>query len=422
LEHSVARDLICFSHLRWNFVYQRPNHLMVRAARDRRVYFIEEPVFSTATTPGFARRSEAGVTIVTPNLPADLTAHDVSRALGRLLDDLVEVEAVNRPDLWYYTPMALPWSRHLRANATIYDSMDDLTGFRGAPPALAELEAELLARARVVFCGGVSLHARMRDRHPLTYCFPSSVDLEHFLRARSRVAEPADQAAIAAPRIGYAGVIDERIDFALVDGVAATRADWQIVLVGPLAKIRPEDVPARTNVHQLGLKAYGELPDYLAGWDVGWMPFARNPATRFISPTKTPEYLAAGLPVVSTSIHDVVESYGRKGLVDIADSVSETVRLMDRALRGDGPDKERVDRALRSSSWDQTWRDMDAIVQGLAPARADAPKPEQRAGTSTGRPAIPDERHNHVGVAHAKARVRANADRRGAPAAERGSR
>jgi UDP-galactopyranose mutase len=403
LEHSVTRDLICFSHLRWNFVYQRPNHLMVRAAHDRRVYFIEEPVFSSDGTAGYQRRVEAGVTIITPHLPAEMGAQDSPRALGRLLDDLVKAEAIDRPNLWYYTPMALPWSRHLAANATIYDSMDDLTGFRGAPPALRELEAELLSRAAVIFCGGVSLHARMRDRHPRTYCFPSAVDLEHFRRARTTTTRPADQASIAPPRIGYAGVIDERIDLALVDGLAATRPDWQIVLLGPLAKIRPEDVPARSNIYQLGLKAYGELPDYLGGWDVGWMPFARNAATRFISPTKTPEYLAAGLPVVSTSIHDVIESYGRQGLVAIADSVTETVRAVDGALRGAGPDLDRVDRALASTSWDRTWRAMDAIVGSLAPAIV--ARLEPRAAPLAARTTSPAGGNKRIGVGRVTART-----------------
>jgi UDP-galactopyranose mutase len=252
LEQSVTRDLICFSHLRWNFVYQRPNHLMVRAAHDRRVYFIEEPVFSSDGTAGYQRRVEAGVTIITPHLPAEMSAQDGPLALGRLLDDLVKAEAIDRPNLWYYTPMALPWSRHLAANATIYDSMDDLTGFRGAPPALRELEAELLSRAAVIFCGGVSLHARMRDRHPRTYCFPSAVDLEHFRRARTTTTRPADQASIAPPRIGYAGVIDERIDLALVDDsptvldvLAAIVAEWsldRVLITHEMDAISPDRV------------------------------------------------------------------------------------------------------------------------------------------------------------------------------------
>jgi UDP-galactopyranose mutase len=242
----------------------------------------------------------------------------------------------------------------------------------------------------------------MRDRHPRAYCFPSAVDLDHFRSARTTTSRPADQASIAPPRIGYAGVIDERIDLELVDGLAATRPDWQIVLLGPLAKIRPEDVPARSNIYKLGLKTYGELPDYLGGWDVGWMPFARNAATRFISPTKTPEYLAAGLPVVSTSIHDVVESYGRQGLVAIADSVTETIRVIDRALRGAGPDLDRVDRALATTSWDGTWRAMDAIVGGLG-ALQNVARSERRAAPPAARTTSQAGRNSRVGVGRGRA-------------------
>ena len=366
---SLARDLICFSHLRWNFVRQRPNHLMARAAKDRRVYYVEEPMPTDGSFAHLERRTEAGVTIVTPHLPASLETGDAQEVLAALMTDLVGTDEIRRPTLWYYTPMALPWSRHLGADVTVFDSMDDLTGFRGAPDGLGALEDELLARADIVFCGGASLHARMAHRHPNSHCFPSSVDLDHFRRARSSETEPSDQSAIAHPRIGYAGVIDERINLDLIAGVAARRPDWQLVLVGPIAKIAPEDVPVAPNIHQLGMKTYAELPDYLAGWDIGWMPFAHNDATRFISPTKTPEYLAAGLPVVSTSIHDVVEAYGSAGLVTIADSLDDTIAAIDAALDGAVPDVAHVDQVLARASWDSTWRAMDAIVRDLTTVR-----------------------------------------------------
>jgi glycosyltransferase involved in cell wall biosynthesis len=358
----VHRDLVCFSHLRWDFVYQRPNHLMARAAKDRRVFFVEEPTFGE---PGPARWSTAvwdGVTVATPRLPDGLDGDALCRALASLVDGLFREQGIRRPVLWYYTPMALPWTRQLNAAATIFDSMDHLAGFRGAPPDLIELEAELVERADLVFCGGASLHERMRHRHPASHPFPSSVDVAHFRGARRAVADPEDQVSIARPRIGYAGVIDERIDRDLIAGVAVARPDWQLVLLGPVVKIEESELPRRPNIHYLGLKSYTELPTYLGGWNVGWMPFARNEATRYISPTKTPEYLAAGLPVVSTSIRDVVEPYGTQGLVAIADSVETTLHAIESALAGSVAGLERADAFLATRSWDRTWAAMSALV------------------------------------------------------------
>ena len=375
----MARDLVCFSHLRWDFVYQRPNHLMARAAANRRVFFVEEPARSRARLPYLTSVQHDGVTVVTPRLPAGLSEAQTRRALAELIDRHVAAERIRRPVLWYYTPMALPWTRQLEAGAVVYDSMDHLAGFRNAPSDLLTLEAELVERADLVFCGGRSLHERMRRRHPASHCFPSSVDVPHFATGRNCLDEPPDQYGIPRPRIGYAGVIDERIDLALIDGVAAARPDWQIVLVGPIAKISPKAVSRRPNVHRLGLKGYADLPAYLGSWDIGWMPFARNDATRFISPTKTPEYLAAGLPVVSTSIADVVEPYGRRGLASIADTIADTTSAIERTLAGHRPDRATVDRFLAAGSWDRTWASMADLVDRLdgrrvaIPVRAEEP-------------------------------------------------
>jgi UDP-galactopyranose mutase len=362
---SVPRDLVCFSHLRWDYVYQRPNHLMARAARERRVYFIEEPMESPHPLPRTTIVVRDRVRVVTPWLPEGLPEAARTRALAALIDRLMLSEGIDRPLLWYYTPMALPWTRHLANTGVIFDSMDHLAAFRGAPPALLDLESELLERADLVFCGGASLHERMRQRHRHSHCFPSSVDEQHFGKARSANTDPTVQASIARPRVGYAGVIDERIDLELIDGVARARPDWQIVLIGPVAKIAPEDIPSLPNVHLLGLQPYADLPSFLAGWDVGWMPFARNDATRYISPTKTPEYLAAGLPVVSTSIRDVVTPYGDAGLVTIADSVDDTVQAIDQTMAGARPSLGAVDAFLSVRSWDRTWSTMASLIAAL---------------------------------------------------------
>ena len=406
---TVAPDLLCFSHLRWDFVYQRPNHLMARAAADRRVFFIEEPLFEDGATPHFRNAFREGVSILTPLLPSGLDDRATEGALADLLQRLIRREGVGRPDLWYYTPMALPWSRDVDAGTTVYDSMDHLAGFVGAPAGLVDLEQELLDRADLVFCGGPSLHERLRERRRDARCFPSSVDVGHFRRARTSVADPADAAGIPRPRIGYAGVIDERIDLTLIAGVAEARPDFHIVLLGPITKIDPATVPDRSNVHRLGRKDYADLPGYLGGWDIGWMPFARNASTRYISPTKTPEYLAAGLPVVSTSIRDVVEPYGRLGLVAIADDVRATCTAIDASLAGRDGDSGRVDDFLAQSSWDRTWAAMAAELEAARrPGSSTAAKgseqlvmePALRAPRST------DPTTRPTGTAHARRTAR----------------
>jgi UDP-galactopyranose mutase len=240
--------------------------------------------------------------------------------------------------------------------------MDELSAFKDAPPVLIDREQELLRIADIVFTGGRSLHAAKRALHPRVHCFPSSVDVTHFVGARALRAEPADQRPIPHPRLGFCGVIDERTDLTLLDGLAHARPDWQLVMLGPVVKIDPSTLPRRPNIHYLGFKWYPELPDYLAGWDVALLPFAHNESTRFISPTKTLEYLAAGLPIVSTSVRDVVATFGRRGLVAIADGVAETVAAVDGALQTDGAERAMrlvaYDSYLCRASWERTWQAM----------------------------------------------------------------
>jgi UDP-galactopyranose mutase len=283
-------------------------------------------------------------------------------AQRRSIDELIAREGIRDYVLWYYTPMALAFTDHLEAETVVFDCMDELSGFAGAPAELGELERRLFERAGLVLTGGYSLYEAKRDRHPNVHPIPSSVDPSHFRKARSWSAEPADQASIGHPRLGYFGVIDERVDLGLLAAVAETMPDWQIVMVGPITKIDPGSLPRRPNIHYLGPKAYEELPGYLAGWDVALLPFARNDATRFISPTKTPEYLAAGRPVVSTSIRDVVRTYGEAGLVRIADRPDEFVAAVRASLAGHGVGwLDRVDRFLAGQSWDRTWSRIEAL-------------------------------------------------------------
>jgi UDP-galactopyranose mutase len=373
-EARAPADLVCFSHLRWNFVFQRPQHLMSRFARERRVFFFEEPERGALAPRLVLSRSPEGVLVATPHLPSGLDPHAEHEALRELLDALLVEHGSGDRVLWYYTPMALPFSRHLAARAVVYDCMDELALFRGAPPVLVEREAQLLRRADVVFTGGVSLWEAKRGRHPSVHAFPSSVDVAHFARARAAQPEPAELAGVPRPRIGFCGVVDERLDAPLVEAVARARPAWRLVMVGPVVKIDPASLPRLPNLHWVGGRDYGDLPRWFSAWDVAMMPFARNEATRFISPTKTPEYLAAGLPVVSTSIRDVVRPYGERGLVRIADDPDAFVRAIEACLAEDAaPRRAAADAFLATRSWDDTWRRMRDLTERAA-AREAAPR------------------------------------------------
>jgi glycosyltransferase involved in cell wall biosynthesis len=368
--------LICFSHLRWNFVFQRPQHLMSRFARDMNVIFWEEPVDIGTRETAYLQVREAhdatNVRIAVPHLPQGMPEDAREAALMRLLGAHI---ASFRGALvaWYYTPMMLPFSRHIDADVTVFDAMDELSKFKFAPAKLLELEQELIDRANIVFTGGSSLFEAKKDRHDNIHCFPSSVDRVHFLKARARQFDPADQEDLPKPRLGFYGVIDERFDSELLDKAAEMRPDWSFIMVGPVVKISEEDLPKRPNIHYLGSKTYDQLPAYLSGWDVALMPFAMNESTLFISPTKTPEYLAGGKPVVSTPIRDVVRHYGHLEGVKIADNAEDFVAQCEKALalsgqRG-GDWLAEADLMLSATSWDTTQARMAGLIEELLGTR-----------------------------------------------------
>lgn len=372
---SALPDLVCLSHLRWDFVYQRPQHLLTRFARERRVFFVEEPIFDAEFARMNVSRRDCGVTVMVPHLPAEqhetIAAEESQR---RLINHFLAEQNIGDYLLWYYTPMALGFTDHLKGLVTVYDCMDELSAFLWAPTALREREAELLRRADLVFTGGQSLYEAKRRQRPSVYAFPSSIDKAHFARARVSSPDPADQKDIPRPRFGFFGVIDERFDKELLSEVAAARPDWHFVMVGPVVKVDPQTLPRRANVHYLGGKSYEELPAYLANWDVALLPFARNESTRFISPTKTPEYLAAGKPVISTSIRDVVRPYAESGLVSIADTAEDFVAAGE-AFLAEQP-SQRIDRQARAdaflapNSWDKTWDRMSSLIEEVIDKRA----------------------------------------------------
>ena len=397
LQLTPEMDLLCFSHLRWRFVTQRPQHLLRRAATKRRVFYWEEP-FRHATeamplqanvmpgdgtetdSDGLPRFSleimqEGEVTVLRPHLRADLTEKQSAEAQACLLHRFLLYAAITNYMTWYYTPMATTFTHALRPAMTVYDCMDELSLFHGAPPALRIREEALLHMADVVFTGGLSLYEAKRKRHDNVHAFPSSIDHAHFASAKTIAmagAEPPDQAGIPHPRAGFYGVLDERLDIGLLREVAQLLPQVHFVLIGPVVKIDPATLPVATNLHYLGAKQYEELPSYLAGWDVALLPFSRNEATRFISPTKTPEYLAAGKPVVSTPICDVVREYGDAGLVMIAQTPEESAAAIRLALQPQSDAwREAVRRKLAQTSWDRTWSQMESeIARSFAQKRA----------------------------------------------------
>jgi UDP-galactopyranose mutase len=352
--------LVVYSHLRWDSVYQRPQHLVSRLSRRRLVLFVEEPIAAEPGVPDSwdVQFATPRLRICRPVLTSDGSngfGGDFER-LAKMMTLLLRWQEVGDHTAWLYTPMAWPLARSLAPELVVYDCMDELSAFLGAPAAMREREAELLRSADVVFTGGASLYRAKRSQHPRVRCFPSSVDARHFRPAREALALPPDLRAIPGPRLGYYGVLDERLDLDLLAALADARPEWNTVLIGPICKIDPASLPERPNLHYLGQRAYEDLPGYLAGFDACLLPFARNEATRFISPTKTLEYMAAEKPIVSTPIPDVADAYA--DVVYLADGPAEFVAACERALAAGPAERERraeaMRRVLQRTSWATT--------------------------------------------------------------------
>lgn len=365
-------DLVVFSHLRWDFVYQRPQHLMSRLAQGRRVFFVEEPVHRMGPA-GLEESSPcAGVTVLQPHTPVAVGgfADSQIQIIRPLLRDAFVRSSVKAPLVWFYTPMALPLLDVVPARAVIYDCMDELSAFDFAPPQLLEREAVLLECADLVLTGGPSLYEAKKSRHRNIHCFPSAVDVAHFAPAPGKPDKPDSNAIlhIERPRLGYFGVIDERLDIALVQALAEADPSWQIVMVGPVVKIDPARLPRHANIHWLGQQAYDALPALVQGWDVCLMPFALNAATRFISPTKTLEYMAAEKPVVSTAVRDVVSLYGEQ--VRVAADTQEFIDHCRAALMEDASHRAvriaTARAAVARSSWDRTADSIRVLLDAAA--------------------------------------------------------
>ncbi|MFL6736948.1 MAG: glycosyltransferase [Sphingomonas sp.] len=363
-------------------MFQRPQHLMSRFSREMPVIYWEEPVDIAANETAFLQVREAqdaeNVRVIVPHLPQGMPEDAREAALKRLLDAHL-ASLKGSVIAWYYTPMMLPFSRHIDPAVLVFDVMDELSKFKFAPAKLLDLEKELIERSDVIFTGGSSLYEAKKDRHPNVHCFLSSVDRAHFAKARSKLFDPADQEDLRRPRLGFYGVIDERFDTELLARVAEMRPDWSFVIVGPVVKISEEDLPKRPNIHYLGSKTYAVLPAYLSGWDVALMPFAMNESTQFISPTKTPEYLAGGKPVVSTPVKDVVRHYGGIEGVKIASTPEEFAAACDEALElsrnPEGGWLAEADLMLCASSWDTTQARMAGLIADVLGTRSGATSP-----------------------------------------------
>ena len=366
--------ILTFCHLRWDFVYQRPQHLLSRLASTHRVIFIEEPVYSESSDPHWQFiQPESNILVARPHTPSRAPGFHQEQMpyLRKLIRELVEKEGLSNSILWFYTPLALPLMEGLKPRAVVYDCMDELSAFLNAPAELLEREAELLQRADLVFTGGPSLYRAKKDRHPRAYCFPSSVDAKHFGAAANGMQEAEDQRKLPHPRLGFFGVIDERLDVPLIGAMANAHPEWQIVMVGPIVKIDPATLPQNKNIHYYGQRSYQQLPGYLKGWDVCLLPFARNQSTKYISPTKTLEYMAAGKMIVSTPIRDVAEPYG--DIVYLGGTTEEFIQGCEDALSASPEERAERQKKMRAvlanTSWEATARQMDELLGELVQAK-----------------------------------------------------
>jgi glycosyltransferase involved in cell wall biosynthesis len=367
---GCMKSLLVFSHLRWNFVYQRPQHVLSRVAQRWPVIFIEEPVPGSGEDRIEQIVAAPGVEVWRPHLRgSEHGFHPAHKAvLQKLVAQCMARQRIDDYWIWFYTPMALPMADHLEPEGMIFDVMDELSAFKGAPPELLDQETALLRVADVVFTGGRSLYNAKKHRHANVHCFPSSVDALHF---RSGTGDHPLQQQIAHPRLGYCGVVDERIDLDLIAGVADARPEWQIVMVGPTVKIDPASRPQRPNIHWLGQQSYQDLPAFINGWDVCLLPFALNESTRFISPTKTLEYMACGKPSISTAIRDVVEPYGHVVPIrsDAAGFVAACEEILARTPQQQQAHAKALADVISRTSWDATAAAMIELIEQAQAAR-----------------------------------------------------
>lgn len=376
-EHGLPENLIVFSHLRWDFVYQRPQHLLTRLANDFNITFVEEPVTDAGKKPYYSFKRREGIVIVTPHVSDQLSPKDKNEALKVLFNEYMANKDLLNYAFWYYTPMALEFSSKFTPALVVYDCMDELSAFKFAPVRLKSLEQELLKISDIVFTGGRSLYEAKKHQHANIYPFPSSIDKKHFNRVR-QIADPSrKKSELTKVTLGFYGVVDERFDTNLIKEIAAARPDWEIEIIGPIVKIDERTLPHNDNIRYLGPKNYQDLPQYMAGWDIALIPFLLNESTRFISPTKTPEYLAAGLPVISTAIKDVINPYASNNLVKVGTNADEFIKAAEDYCVLSAKQKKawlnKVDQFLNLNSWDKTCNEMLTLIKNAIIQKTQTP-------------------------------------------------
>jgi glycosyltransferase involved in cell wall biosynthesis len=392
LGRSWSWPIVVHSHLRWSFVWQRPQQIHSRLAETRPVLFMEEPEFPADCRESWLRLSNPlpNLTVATPVLPREIEGRAAEERQVRLLLQGVLAGPLGRRFAgavhWLFTPLMIDQvDAFPEPAAVVYDCMDELSQFEFAPPELRERERRLLRRADLVFTGGHRLFLAKRRLHPHVHFFGCGVDFEHFHRAASPLDPPAEVAALPEPRMGYVGVIDERLDYSLLATLAASHPGASLVMVGPVVKVDPETLPKGPNIHYVGPKDYRILPEILAGFAVCLMPFALNRATEYINPTKTLEYLATGKPVVSTPVPDVVRNFSRWVFVEGAERFSDRVA---KVLAGERRDSRGGLEAARAASWDRVTGDMEALVDEALASSGGMARKRGRAIGASGRPEL----------------------------------
>jgi glycosyltransferase involved in cell wall biosynthesis len=370
---------VVHSHLGWDWVWQRPQQFLSRLSKSHPVLFIEGPQPDERVRATRVTMREItdfpDIVVVQMKIPAALWSNGswVDKERRRAVQSLLAGPLGRKfaqPVQWFYDPMAVTaFAGHLDERAIVYDCMDELSLFRGAPAELVRRERELLALADVVFAGGPKMWKAKRALNPNCFCFGCGVDEKHFARARSaRLARPSDVVYLPRPIFGYIGVVDERVDYELIAKLADA-ASGSVVIVGPSTKVDTKTFPQRANLHWLGGRDYAELPSYARAFDVCMMPFAMNEATRFINPTKALEYMATGKPIVSTPVEDVVAQFS--SVVTIARNATEFIAACERVAAN--PPRQQIERGLervRRNSWESIVAQLEEhIADALATKR-----------------------------------------------------
>ena len=363
---------------------------MRRLARDRQVFFVEEPRVTKGEPFTVVRRVEPNLHVVSLRVPAHLSARALENAQRRCVASLTPKD--EHPLLWIYSPAASRAARDLEPSLVVYDCVADHASRAGATATMKENERSLLASADLVLTAGTALFEAKRAHNVSTYPLPSSVDVAHFARARSprnedRAGLLSGLRAIPGPRVGFLGSIDDRVDLDLVDRLAEARPGLHIVLCGALSGVTRWTLPDRPNVHYVGAQDYDDLPEHVASWDAAIFPFRGDVATRRSEPSGLLACLAAGKPIVSTPL-DELGPYVAQDLVTVAHP-AQFAAAVDAALRQarspavmNGRRRAR-EQLLARTSWDRTCSAMFRLVDEAAMARKVRGNPWDHRGRRT---------------------------------------